>query len=299
MIKVILRGGLGNQMFQYALGTVLAEKNNTPLVIDVTLLNDRLPRKEVTFRTFDLDIFGIQPQLSFLSKLSQNIPIPGLWVVLDIISDSILTILGVRKKIGEAKEYEYDEQVFEPRKNIALWGFWQSEKYFSMYREKILNIFQFKQPLEGGAKKIGEAIAASNSVSIHVRRGDYITNKSVLSTLGIVGIPYYERAVNYIAEHVKDPHFFIFSNDIDWCKENIKFSYPTTYLGNDTAGPKASFHLHLMSLCKNNIITNSTFSWWSAWLNRNPEKIVIAPREWRVAGSRGKDDIIPEMWVTL
>ena len=132
-----------------------------------------------------------------------------------------------------------------------------------------------------------------------MRRGDYVTYRSVLTTLGLVGVPYYDRAIEYMAQHVKDPHFFIFSNDIAWCKENIKPGFPVTYLGDDTAGPKASFHLQLMSHCKHNIIPNSTFSWWGAWLNRNSQKIVIAPKEWRIAGSRGKDDIIPASWITL
>jgi hypothetical protein len=299
MIKVILRGGLGNQMFQYALGVALAEKNKVPLVIDTTLLNDRLPRKEITFRKFDLDIFGIQPKLSFFSKLSQAMPIPGLWVLLDMTSDKILQIFGMREKINEAHEYEFDDHVLESGKNSTLWGLWQSESYFAEYRKKIFALFQFKYPLEGEAKKIGEVIVHSNSVSIHVRRGDYVTHKSVLNTLGSVGIPYYQRAADYMAEHIENPHFFIFSNDIDWCKENLKLSFPATYLGDDTAGPKASFHLELMSLCKNNIIANSTFSWWGAWLNRNPKKIVIAPEKWRAAGSRGKDDIIPDAWIKL
>lgn len=299
MVKVVLRGGLGNQMFQYALGLVIADNNNVPLVLDTTLLNDRFPRNEVTFRTFDLDIFTLTPRFTVLSAISKKVPIPGLWAGLDIISIGVGDLLGIRKLVKEKQEYRFEPNVLKSSGNMTLWGFWHTGKYFADHAEKIKSEFHFTHRLTGEAKTIAEKIAASNSVSVHIRRGDYISYKSVHSTVGEVGAAYYKKASEYIAAHGKDPHFFIFSDDIEWCKEHIKFPFSTTYVGADSAGPKSSFHLQLMSLCKNNIIANSTFSWWGAWLNNNAGKIVVAPKQWRVDDLDAARAIIPEGWVTI
>jgi len=117
--------------------------------------------------------------------------------------------------------------------------------------------------------------------------------------MGDTNIPYYEKAVAYIAERVKDPHFFVVSNDAVWCRENIKIPYPVTYLDDASAGPKNAYHLQLMSLCKHNIIANSTFSWWAAWLNNNPEKIVVAPEKWYAGQVGGQGDITPTGWIKI
>jgi hypothetical protein len=299
MIKVVLYGGLGNQMFQYALGVALAEKNNVPLILDTTLLNDRFPRREVTFRTFDLDVFKIDPQFTALSKMSEKFPVPGLWVGLDIVWAMVRHLFGIQKVIQERQDHKFDPAVLDAGKNIVIKGYWHSENYFLDHAQKIKNEFSFKHALGGGAKDIAQQIRSSNSVSLHVRRGDYVSYKSVQATMGDVGLPYYKRAIEYMAQHTKTPHFFIFSNDIDWCKENIKPDFPTTYLGNDSAGPKNSFHLELMSLCKHNITANSTLSWWGAWLNSNPNKIVVAPKQWSIQDAVDKNNIIPKNWVAL
>jgi hypothetical protein len=109
-----------------------------------------------------------------------------------------------------------------------------------------------------------------------------------------LGSDYYKKAIGEISKKISDPHFFVFSDDIEWCKENLKIEFPTEYIGNDTAGYKNSRHLQLMSLCKHNIIANSSFSWWGAWLNNNPEKIVIAPKDWFI--NQDENDLVPRVW---
>jgi Glycosyl transferase family 11 len=283
MVIVSLRGGLGNQMFQYAAGLNLSLKNKTPLVLDTTFLNDRFPRAEFTYRTFDLDVFNLVPPVEFtkLSELSSAFPIPGIWLG--------LSLLWAKVSRG-----------FGHKNDIFLWGRSQSQNYFAENQDAVRAAFQFKFPLEGEAAKLARDVAGTNSVLLHVRRGDYVAFKNMKKIMGETDIVYYRRAVDYLAERVKDPTFYIFSDDITWCRENIKIPFATVYVGDDSAGPKNSFHLQIMSLCNHAIIANSTFSWWGAWLNRNPRKIVVAPRSWQVQIANDSwEDIIPAGWVAL
>ncbi len=304
---VFLFGGLGNQMFQYALGLHLAKKNNAQLLLDTTFLNDRFPRKEFTYRVFDLDIFTLssdeikenKPHFTALSKLSEKFPVPGLWLGLDIAFMKIREIFFGRKIIKEKNEHHFDPEVLRAQGNFLLWGYWQSEKYFADNADDVRRAFRFKRELAGEAAAVAEKIRNSNSVSLHVRRGDYVKFESVKKITGGTDLSYYSRAVAYMADHVSAPHFFIFSDDSAWCRENIKIPYSVTYLDDASAGPKAAFHLQLMSLCKHNIIANSTFSWWGAWLNAHPDKIVVAPEQWNTSPKGDQADIIPEGWIRM
>jgi hypothetical protein len=299
MVTVVLRGGLGNQMFQYAIGFAAAHQQGVPLVLDTTYLNDRFPRKQFTFRVYDLDIFDLSPKFTTLSKISTVVPIPGLWLGINFGLIKIKNILGIKEAVNEKKEFVFDASALNAGKNVSLWGYWQSPKYFESVENELRSVFRFKHPLEGEAKDLANQIAATNSVSLHVRRGDYVKFKSVAEMMGGTDLSYYDRASRYIGERVTQSHFFIFSDDIEWCKQNIKLSFPVTYVSSSSSGPKSAYHLQLMSLCKNNIIANSTFSWWGAWLNGNPGKIVVAPKQWHINGSETKDDVIPKNWNTL
>jgi hypothetical protein len=300
MITVDLRGGLGNQMFQYAAGLSLAKRNKTDFLLDTVFLNDRLPRRNFTFRDFSLDIFTLEPRLTRLSRISRVFPVPGMWLALDLAVVGICNVLGIRKKICEVSNFVLQPEVLSTHGDILLWGYWQNEKYFNDIISEVRAAFTFKQPLSGAAADIAKEIASGNSVSLHVRRGDYVAFKNVEGLMGKTDTSYYDRAVAYMAEYVKNPHFFIFSDDIAWCKENIKLSFPAIYIDRSSEGPKSAFHLQLMSLCKHNIIANSTFSWWGAWLNSNAEKIVVAPEQWYAGkDSASGKDIIPATWLRL
>jgi hypothetical protein len=224
--------------------------------------------------------------------------VPGLWLGIDLALLKTKDFLGMLTIIKE-RSPAFDQRVFTAGSNVLLWGYWQSEKYFEDIKDEIRAAFAFKTPLAGVAKNIAENIRATNSVALHVRRGDYVTAANTRQLMGDTNIAYYERAVSYIAERVEKPHFFIVSNDAAWCKDNIKIPFPVTYLDNESAGPKNIYHIQLMSLCKHAIIANSTFSWWGAWLNNNPQKIVIAPKKWYPGGTGDENDIVPSAWVRV
>jgi hypothetical protein len=146
--------------------------------------------------------------------------------------------------------------------------------------------------------KIAEQISRVNSVSLHVRRGDYVANLKVAAIHGLCSKEYYASAIKFISKKVERPHFFVFSDDINWVENNFKINYPCTYI-NQNFSNESYNDLRLMSLCQHNIIANSSFSWWGAWLNCNSEKIVIAPKKWFANSDKRCDDLIPEKWVRL
>jgi len=237
-IVVKLMGGLGNQMFQYAYGFALAKRKNRNLSLDISFFNQK---NAATPRVFELDQLCIS-QKNFGQKLF------------------LAKIPKIGRKIETLLNY------FE--------GYFQSEKYFSDYKDEIINEFQFKEKLQA---------PEGNSVAIHIRRGDY----AEFANIHLVCTPfYYENAVAYIQSKVESPIFYVFSDDIEWCKQNVKVPEPCHYI--DNLNKPSSHDMQLMSLCKHNIISNSTYSWWAAWLNQNPDKIIVAPDRW-FADSRETD----------
>jgi hypothetical protein len=299
MITVFLRGGLGNQMFQYALGLNLAKRNGTGVVFDTVFLNDRFPRREFSYRDFEMDIFSFESRFTLLSRISEKIPIPGLWLAFDLALMKVRSLLEIRKIVREKEEYNLDSEVLKKKGNLLLWGRWQNCRYLSGIEDELRSAFRFRQSLSGKAAKAAEEIGSSNSVSIHVRRGDYVKFESMKAIVGETNLDYYNAAVRYVAERVKQPHFFVFSDDIPWCRENLKFNFPCTFLAEDVGGPKNSFYLELMSLCKHDIIANSTFSFWGAWLNGNPGKIVVAPKRWCADPEMNGRFSLPNGWTKI
>lgn len=298
MVTVYLRGGLGNQMFQYAVALALAKKNNTDVFFDTTFLNDRFPRRQFAYRDYALEVFELEQRFTQLSLLSKKMPIPGFWMGLDLVFMTARNAFGIQKIMRETHEHEFDPAVANASGNLLLWGRWQNEKYFEAVEFDLRAAFRFRDPLSGVAKEIAQEIAAATSVSLHVRRGDYASFKGVEALHGKTNLDYYQDVVKYFSAHVKNPHFFIFSDDVAWCKEHLHIDAPATYVPPQAAGPHDSSHLRLMALCNHHVIVNSTFSWWGAWLDPRPEKIVVAPKRW-YADREEQPDIIPAGWIRV
>jgi hypothetical protein len=193
----------------------------------------------------------------------------------------------------------FDVNVLLAGKPAYLVGFWQSEKYFKDIESVIRSDFTFKGKLSSNCALLARTIQSSNAVCLNVRRTDYVTNPLSSKYLGFIGIDYIDQAVKHIAERVQHPEFFIFSDDLAWCEENINLTYPCTYVSHDFAGDKFADYLQLMILCKHFIIPNSTFAWWAAWLSQNRDKIVIAPKKWVKEVSRYNKDLIPDSWIQV
>lgn len=292
MIIVNLKGGLGNQMFQYAAGLALAEKHHVDLKLDFAFLQTSTGSAEFTKRRFELEIFDVN---FILASESEIFAFKG--------NQHKLTYRAIRKffpSLIRKKIYRYDALNFDPSfaqlgNETYLDGYFQSEYYFLKAETAIRSHFRFKNPPAGKNEKLAEEISSCNSVSIHVRRGDYLSeiNRGLFGN--ICTLYYYSNAISIIQKEITAPHFYIFSDDVAWVKGNLKIDSPVTFVDFNT-GENSFEDMRLMSLCRHNIIANSSFSWWAAWLNDNPSKKVIAPSKWINDPGCVVDDVIPKSW---
>ena len=270
MIIVNLTGGLGNQMFQYAFGKTIATKNNTSLKTYFTtaLFN--------TQREYELDVFNISASLATKKDLQK------LGVIQNRVINRALYLLDERYGIQlnrhivtQRYPYDYNPEYLSIEDDSYIQGYFSDERYFKVIENIIRKEFIPKKELDERNKKILKKIKASQSVSIHVRRTDYITNKRNIPQF--IGLDYYIDSIKKINSKVSNPVFFVFSDDISWCKENLTDLLNNVHFVNHNKGKNAYKDILLMSECKHNIIANSTFSWWGGWLNKNKNKICIKP----------------------
>lgn len=300
MIYVRLLGGLGNQMFQYALGRHLALKNNTELVLDTTYF-DQTPKNKKHFvkRNYDLDIFNIKART--LSPL-EAVQLPSRHLnTMHKIKHRIKKILSLYDRLDncrvltEKTPFSFDEKVMASQKNAYLIGFWQNEKYFKDIEELVKADFTNDNTHTESVAMLAREISNSNSVCLNVRRGDFVNNLAH----GFVGMEYISKAVRYILQTVTVDKIYVFSDEVDWCAKNLRLDVPHQIVSHDYAGAKFSSYLGLMTRCKHFIIPNSTFGWWAAWLSSSREKIVVAPKRWVNVPGLDAADIIPRGWVTF
>lgn len=293
MIVVNLKGGLGNQLFQYSAGRALAIRHNTNLKFDVSVLNAD-PKNVYTKREFELDVFEINASLASENDIKLFEKKTFFKKVLNKFLPPFLSGYYVANQVG----FEYDSRFQSLPANTYLNGYWQSEKYFLSIRETLLKELSIKKPKTKEVIAAESEIRNSNSVSLHIRRGDYVSLKASFELHGLLPAEYYYKGIELIKKHYPEISLFVFSDDISWVKENLKFTDKCTYV-DFNAGENSVFDLHLMSLCKHNIIANSSFSWWGAWLNQNKSKIVISPSAWFSRTDLNTKDVIPESWIKI
>jgi hypothetical protein len=264
-------GGIGSQMAAYA--TYLALKSyykNEKVYYDTHFFDEKIDN---THNGEELNrVFGIKeeniPKFIYLLLFSKRL----LWRVLRKFA-YLCRIFRFFFNIN----YNFDAKIFSLKGNQIIFQTWTSVKYFESVRQQLNYIFKFPdfKPDEINNIEVLKSIKMSNSVSIHIRRGDYVGNP-ILGEL--IPISYYEKALRIIQKKVQNPRYFVFSDDSDWAKDNIKVGnciYVDWNKGFDSYKD-----MQLMSMCKHNIIPNSSFSWWAALLNQNPDKIVINPKVW-------------------
>lgn len=185
-----------------------------------------------------------------------------------------------------------------PRRTSSPDGYWQSERYFVDAADIIRAEFKPRLALEPENAATAAAIDGVTAVSVHVRRGDYVTDKVTNAYHGVCSLDYYRAAIARIAERVASPHLFVFSDDHAWVQENLRSNYPTTYVTANS--PDRGYRdMQLMSRCRHHIIANSSFSWWGAWLNPRPDKVVVAPARWFIDKSNDTRDLLPGEWLRV
>ena len=279
MIITKIKGGLGNQLFQYATGRAVASHHKLPLKLDLTWFETHK-----LHNGYRLDQLDIQADIAIKDEI---INMKGGNNVLF----SALRKAGLVKRRSYFKQKNssyFDASIFK-NNFIYLNGYWQNELYFSNIRELLLRELSPINSMNDFGCAYLENIKNSNSVSLHVRRGDYLNLKNI----GVLDVDYYTKAVEYIIKNVENPTFYIFSDDLEWCKNSLGFLGDCIYV--DRTQTEID-DLKLMSSCRHNIIANSSFSWWGAWLNQNPKKNVIAPKGWFLNDPESSKVILPD-WV--
>lgn len=283
MIIVRITGGLGNQMFQYAAARRLAHVHRSELKIDKSIYDT------YTLHQYSLPVFNIIENYASKQEIEN-------------LAGRLGIFRNFRSSFGPLaiieSHFHFDKNIADLPDNVYLVGYWQSNKYFQDMQNIIRKEFTFvTSPNKRNANLIS-AIRHINSVSLHVRRGNYVSNPATNKHHGTCSLQFYRKAIAIIAQRVKKPGFVIFSDDPDWCKANLRLRYPTVYVSHNL-GKKDYEDMRLMSECEHNIIANSTFSWWGAWLNSNPDKIVIAPKNWFNDKSINTKDLIPQSWIKI
>ncbi len=286
MVVVRLFGGLGNQMFQYAMGVATASRRSDCLKLDVSFFEDQ------TLRRFELGDFAITAEIVDQRELS---PLRQIGVIRRI-KERIFGRAAL--ELIQERCFHFEPPDCSQKGDIYLHGYWQSEKYFADVLNVIRNDLRLKQEREI-VDKVATQIRSKRAISVHVRRGDYVDNSKTNEFHGVCSPAYYEQAISHIKARVpaEDMHVFVFSDDPTWARANLTLDLPSTVVSDGNLSPAEE--IHLMSLCRHHVIANSTFSWWGAWLNERVDKLVIAPRRWFNNPDIDTRDLIPETWTRI
>ena len=279
MLIVKLQYGLGNQMFQYALGRLLSLEYNLELKLDVGFYK----KTKVKHETFQLHKFNITtPTISLSKGQLKN------FCLYDEGDYNSKTLKDIKRAF---------ESFSEKKSNVFMDGDWQRNEYIEPILDLLRKDFELRDNLPDKVNILIDQIKSVNSVCLHVRRGDYVTSKTSNERIGFHGVEYIQAALPYITEQIKSPVFYIFSNDIKWCKENITLDYKTIYIDESHGWKNDLQYFEIMKSCKNFIIANSTYSWWAATLSTSKNKIVVTPKQWLKLNLR--ESIRPSDWIQV
>jgi hypothetical protein len=284
-----IEGGLGNQLFQYAAARSLADRLQCDLALDLRGL------EENGDRPFQLDLYRIRafiadsnqlrdlpkPRVSRWSRVRQNLslaapdifPFPNFW----------------------PKSFAFDQTFDRIAHPKYLIGYWQSEKYFEWNRCRLLKDIQLITPLPGDSCLL-EEIRSKCSVALHIRRGDYVSNASAAQFHGLCDLSYYEFAIANLSSRFPDLTVFVFSDEPEWARKNLRLNAPTRIIDSHSA-EKGYMDLELMRVCQHHVIANSSFSWWGAWLCQSTDQLVYAPKRWFSDATTNTSDVIPAHWI--
>jgi hypothetical protein len=281
VIIVELKGGLGNQLFQYAAARRLSLTLGVPLKLDISFY------KRHSQRTYELDQFCIEAGIAtpwevaswrgprFLTRITQP--------------------LGLLPRCVMEKSFEFDPAILHLQDGRYLEGYWQSYRYFADVVPQIRRELAVRMRPSDADRSLLDRMAQCDAVCLHVRRGDYVSNPIARQYHGLCTAEYYRTAVESIASQLRAPELFVFSDDMPWVKQNLKWHLPTNYVEHHGVA-SAPLELRLMTGCRHFVIANSSLSWWAAWLSANENPIVYAPRRWFVDPAINTTDLTPPAW---
>jgi len=285
MIITEINGGLGNQLFQYAAGLSLAEKHQTQLKINVDF------KQADTSRTLGLSHFNIFLESATPEEIKHYSPT-------SILFKKILSYLPLAlQKFYKERQFSYQPDFEKLGPNVYLKGYWQSERYFATIATQVKDIFTLQPHFYSNILPLIEEIKQTESVSIHVRKGDYLLHP-YSDYYASLESAYYNNALEALQEKLPQLKLYVFTDDPKWVKENLALPIPYTLIsGVQTRSMYEDFQAMLS--CKYHIIANSSFSWWTAWLSAREGKKVVAPKEWFKNGPSDTADLIPKSWLIV
>lgn len=277
-------GGLGNQMFQYAFFLSL-EKCYGKVKADLTGFGEyRL------HHGFELaKVFGVAMEQATPFELRIYTSQQRDWL-----TRKLRRIYGTKgAEYDEQEEFAFDTGIYEDASPRHFWGYWQHHQYVQLVEDKLRKAFVFKEPLDKRNEDCVQTLAAHETVAVHVRRGDYLNHPSLG---GICDLSYYQQGLQILEEKLDNPLYVFFSNDMTWCKDNLNVKNAVYVDWNK--GEQSYRDMQLMGCCNHYIIANSSFSWWGAWLNPNPNKLVVSPKKW-VNDEADPAALIHPQWIRL
>ncbi|HEX4341758.1 MAG TPA: alpha-1,2-fucosyltransferase [Verrucomicrobiae bacterium] len=294
MVIVKIKEGLGNQLFQYAAGRGLAQQLGTELMLDTSFYEAKGRYSRAHVRQYHLDKFNITvPMLSRRTKYwigqlrrHRSTPVRALTHMSGIIRFEV------------DKECGFDETLQHKGRNLYLDGYWQSERYFADIRETVREELSFREPTGPDLEPMLAQLNEKVSVCVHIRRGDYISTAIGREQHAICDLDYYRTAMDHIGARVPGAKFFLFSDEPEWVQSNFSAA-DNLVIVSGTASRRDIDDFRLMTSCRHFVIANSSFSWWAAWLGKQKDKIVVAPKLWRRFHEQMDKAIIPEQWVRL
>jgi hypothetical protein len=289
-VIVCLAGGLGNQMFQYALGRRLATDWHAELMLDLSAY------RRDTARRYRLDALRVQARIH---PAPSGVDRALAWLLRRPLLGPVRRLFpAIDSPVYTQQKFCYDPDVLLVGPGTYLHGYWQSERYFSHVREALRAELAPRLPLRPHVADAARRIEQACALSVHVRRGDYVHEPTVARVHGTCSLEYYTRAVDHVRERAAVSAVYLFSDDPRWAIENVKTALPTILVGAD--GELEDFEeMYLMSRCRHHVIANSSFSWWGAWLNPRSDKIVVAPARWFNDFPADTRDLLPDGWVRI
>jgi hypothetical protein len=283
-------GGLGNQLFQFAAGRSMTLARGDALKLDISGFAGYGLHQGFQLQQAFRGVFNVAAE----SEVQAILGWQSASLVRKIMTRPVMAPLRKRGWMVEP-HFQHWTGLDNAPTDCYVQGYWQSEKYFEAHAPTLRADLAFKAPLSGENSTLAARMGKVNSVSLHVRRGDYASNPTTAAMHGQCSLDYYHAAVQYVNSQVNDPVFYIFSDDMAWVREHLKIPAPSCYVDHND---RAFDDLQLMAQCKHHVIANSSFSWWGAWLNARPNKLVVAPRQW-FATPRATHDLLPASWIKL